>query len=217
MLLLLLAAAGAAYWYFSESTQATVPAVEGRTLDQAVEEIEDAGLDSDIVTEANDAPEGTVFRQSPTAGTEVDEGSTVTIDVSGGPGHDARPERRRARSRPRRATASSTRGSRSQTEEVFAEREPGTVVSQDPAAGAQASEGETVTIKVSKGSGRVDVPNVVGLSRARGRGRALVGAARGERRRGAVRRAEGTVVAQNPVGGQAQQGSAVRLNVSRGR
>ncbi len=27
----------------------------------------------------------------------------------------------------------------------------------------------------------------------------------------------GTVVAQNPVGGQAQQGSTVRLNVSRGR
>jgi len=27
----------------------------------------------------------------------------------------------------------------------------------------------------------------------------------------------GTVVAQNPVGGQAQQGTAVRLNVSAGR
>ena len=31
------------------------------------------------------------------------------------------------------------------------------------------------------------------------------------------RRSTGTPVAQNPVGGQAQQGSTVRLNVSRGR
>ena len=141
-----------------------MPAVEGRTLDQAVEEIEDAGLDSDILTEANDAPEGTVFRQSPTAGTEVDEGSTVTINVSGGPDTTPVPNAvglGEAEARDRLVDA----GFEVETEEVFAERESGTVVSQDPSAGAQASEGETVTIKVSKGSGRVDVPNVVGLSR----------------------------------------------------
>ena len=216
VLLLLLAAAGAAYWYFSEGSQSTVPAVEGRTLDQAVEEIEDAGLDSDIVTEANDAPEGTVFRQSPSAGTEVDEGSTVTIDVSGGPDTTPVPNAvglGEAEARDRLVDA----GFEVQTQEIFAERESGTVVSQDPAAGAQASGGETVTIKVSKGSGRVDVPNVVGLSR--GEAEAELSSAQLEANVVEVPsdEAEGTVVSQNPVGGQAQQGSAVRLNVSRGR
>jgi len=84
-------------------------------------------------------------------------------------------------------------------------------------AGAQASEGETVTIKVSKGSGRVDVPNVVGLSRAEAE--AELSSAQLEANVVEVPSDQpaGTVVAQNPVGGQAQQGTAVRLNVSRGR
>ncbi len=208
--------AAAAVWYFTEGSQSTVPAVEGRTLDQAVAEIEEADLTSDILTEPSDAAEGTVFQQSPSAGTEVDEGSSVTIRVSGGPDTISVPNAvglGEAEARDRLVDA----GFEVQTEEVFAEREPGTVVSQEPSAGAQASEGETVTIQVSKGSGRVDVPNVVGMTRAQAE--AELSSAQLEANVVEVPsdEPEGTVVAQNPVGGQAQQGSAVRLNVSGGR
>ena len=140
----------------------------------------------------------------------------MTIRVSGGPDTISVPNAvglGEAEARDRLVDA----GFEVETEEVFAERESGTVVSQDPSAGAQASEGETVTIKVSKGSGRVDVPNVVGMTRAQAE--AELSSAQLEANVVEVPsdEPEGTVVAQNPVGGQAQQGSAVRLNVSGGR
>ena len=216
--LLLLLAAGVAIWYFAEgsASETTVPALEGRTVDDAIARLDEANLDSDVVTEESDQPEGRVFAQSPTAGTEVDEGSTVTIRVSSGTGTTAVPNAvglGEAEARDRLVSA----GFEVETEEVFSDREPGTVVSQNPAAGAQAADGDTVTIQVSKGTGQVDVPNVVGMTR--GEAEAALSSAQLEANVVEVPSDEpaGTVVAQNPVGGQAQQGSTVRLNVSRGR
>ena len=76
--------------------------------------------------------------------------------------------------------------------------------------------GSEVRLNVSKGTAEVDVPSVVGLSQADAT--AQVKAA------GLVvnvvpvpsDQPAGTVVAQNPVGGQANRGSNVRLNVSSG-
>lgn len=216
--LLLLLAAGVAIWYVAEGSvsQTAVPALEGRTVDDAIARLDEANLGSDVVTEESDQPEGRVFAQSPTAGTEVDEGSTVTIRVSSGTGTTAVPNAvglGEAEARDRLVSA----GFEVETEEVFSDREPGTVVSQNPAAGAQAADGDTVTIQVSKGTGQVDVPNVVGMTR--GEAEAALSSAQLEANVVEVPSDEpaGTVVAQNPVGGQAQQGSTVRLNVSRGR
>ena len=215
-ILLLLLAAGAAVWYFTEGSQTTVPSLEGRTVDDALARLDEADLDSDVVTEQSDQPEGRVFAQSPGAGTEVDEGSTVTIRVSSGTGTTAVPNAvglGEAEGRDRLVSA----GFEVETEEVFSDREHGTVVSQSPAAGAQAADGDTVTIQVSKGTGQVDVPNVVGMTR--GEAQAALSSAQLEANVVEVPSDEpvGTVVAQNPVGGQVQQGTAIRLNVSAGR
>ncbi len=216
VLLLLLAAAGAAYWYFTQEQTTEVPSVQGLPVDRAVSELQDEELEADIVTEPNDAEEGTVFAQSPDAGTEVDEGSSVRIDVSGGPDSTPVPNavgRGEAEARDALVAA----GFQVETKEVFSEREPGLVVSQEPAAGADVANGETVTISVSKGTGLVEVPNVVGLSR--GEAEAELSSAKLEANVVEVPsdQPEGSVVAQNPVGGQLRQGSAVRLNVSAGR
>jgi beta-lactam-binding protein with PASTA domain len=215
--LLLLLAAGAVAWYVlaQEDTKA-VPAVEGLPLDQAVERLEEDGFDIDIATAASDAPSGTVFAQDPTAGTEADEGSTVRISVSGGPDTVAVPNAvglAEAEARDRLVGA----GFQVESNEVFAEREPGTVTTQSPIAGAEAERGSTVTIQVSKGTGLVEVPNVVGMTR--GQAEAEISSAQLEANVVEVPSDEpvGTVVAQNPVGGQAQQGTAIRLNVSAGR
>ena len=215
--LLLLLAAGAVAWYVlaQEDTKA-VPAVEGLPLDQAVERLEEDGFDIDIATAASDAPSGTVFAQDPTAGTEADEGSTVRISVSGGPDTVAVPNAvglAEAEARDRLVGA----GFQVESNEVFAEREPGTVTTQSPSAGAEAERGSTVTIQVSKGTGLVEVPNVVGMTR--GQAEAELSSAQLEANVVEVPSDEpvGTVVAQNPVGGQAQQGTAIRLNVSAGR
>ena len=215
ILALLAAGAFGAWWYFTQANTTDVPAVEGMPLDRAVSTLQDEGLKAGIVTQPSDAPQGTVFRQDPTAGTEVDDGSTVQVLVSGGPSTKAVPNAvglDEAVARDRLVAA----GFEVQSREEFAEKRPGTVVSQDPAAGADAAEGSTVTIAVSKGTGLVDVPNVVGLSR--GEAEAEISSAKLEANVVEVPSTDpaGTVVAQNPVGGQAQQGSTVRLNVSQG-
>ena len=63
----------------------------------------------------------------------------------------------------------------------------------------------------------MEVPNVVGMTR--GQAEAELSNARLEANVVEVPSDEpvGTVVAQNPVGGQVQQGTAIRLNVSAGR
>ena len=157
-----------------------------------------------------------MFAQDPTAGTEADEGSTVRISVSGGPDTVAVPNAvglAEAEARDRLVGA----GFQVESTEVFAEREPGTVTTQSPSAGAEAERGSTVTIEVSKGTGLVEVPNVVGMTR--GQAEAELSSAKLEANVVEVPSDEpvGMVVAQNPVGGQAQQGTAIRLNVSAGR
>lgn len=216
VLLALLAAAGiGAWWYFTQSDTSTVPTVEGLTLDRAVTRLEEENLKSDIVTQENDAAAGTVFRQDPSSGTEVDEGSTVQLLVSGGPKSAPVPNAvglPESQARDRLVAA----GFQVQTREVFAEDEPGTVVAQDPAAGADAEDGATVTINVSKGSAQVDVPNVVGMSRSEAE--TEIEAAKLVANAVVVPSGEpeGTVVAQNPTGGQLRQGETVRINVSQG-
>jgi beta-lactam-binding protein with PASTA domain len=215
--LLALAAAGAlgAWWYFTQADTTQVPAVEGMPLDRAVGTLQEDGLKADIVTRASDAPEGTVYRQDPAAGTEVDDGSSVQVLVSGGPSTKPVPNAvgmTEAAARDRLVAA----GLEVRSREVFSDQAPGTVVSQDPAAGAQAADGASVTLAVSKGTGMVEVPNVVGLSRAEAE--AELSTAKLEANVVEVPSSEtaGTVVAQNPVAGQARQGSSVRLNVSQG-
>jgi serine/threonine-protein kinase len=216
VLLLLLAAAAGAWFVLAQDDTTAVPAVEGLPADQAVERLEADGFRVDLSTAASDAPAGTVFEQDPSAGSEVDEGSTVAIRVSGGPDTVAVPNAvglPEAEARDRLVDA----GFQVESNEVFAERDPGIVTAQSPSAGAEAERGATVTIDVSQGTGLVEVPNVVGMTR--GQAEAALSNARLEANVVEVPSDEpvGTVVAQNPVGGQAQQGTAVRLNVSAGR
>jgi serine/threonine-protein kinase len=215
LLALLAAAAVGAWWYLTQSDTTTVPTVEGLTLDRAVTRLEDENLKSDIVTEPNDAAQGTVFRQDPSPGIEVDEGSTVRLLVSGGPESTAVPNAvglPEAQARDRLVAA----GFQVETREVFAQDEPGTVVAQNPAAGADAADGSTVTINVSKGSGLVDVPNVVGMSRSQAEAELTAAKLGANAVDVPSDQPEGTVVAQNPAGGQLKQGGTVRINVSQG-
>ena len=214
LVVLVLGGLGAA-WYFTQEDTRAVPDVEGMRLEQAVAELQDDGFQTDITTEPNEAAEGTVFAQDPAAGSEADEGSTVDLRVSGGPETHAVPNAvglPETEARDRLVEA----GFQVETREVFSEREAGTVVSQDPSAGAEADSGATVTIEVSKGSGMVDVPDVVGLSRSEAEDELSSAGFEVNAVEVPSVEPEGTVVAQNPTGGQAREGSSVRINVSTG-
>jgi serine/threonine-protein kinase len=216
LLLLLLVVGGlAAAWYFTQEDTREVPNVVGVRLEQAVAQLQDDGFRTDITTEPNDAEEGTVFAQDPSAGADADEGSTVDLRVSGGPDTSAVPNAvglSETEARDRLVDA----GFQVETREVFSDREPGTVVSQEPAAGADAEPGTSVTIEVSKGTGMVEVPNVVGLSRAEAEDELTSAGFEVNAVDVPSVEPEGTVVAQNPTGGQAREGSSVRINVSTG-
>ena len=65
LLALLIAAGVGAWWYFTQEDTTDVPTLEGLTVDRAVARLEEENLRSDIVTQPNDAQEGTVFDQEP--------------------------------------------------------------------------------------------------------------------------------------------------------
>jgi len=208
-------AAIAAAWYFSQSDTASVPSVVGLPLDDAVTRLEDDGFKADIVSQPNEADQGIVFQQNPSAGTEQDEGSDVQVLVSKGPEEVTVPNTvgvPETVARDRLAAVGLT----ANVAEVFSDSEIGRVIAQDPAAGGKAAKGSEVRLNVSKGSATVDVPNVVGQPQAAAT--AQVKAAGLAVNVVPVPSTEpaGTVVAQNPVGGQADRGSNVRLNVSSG-
>ena len=217
LLIILALALGAiaAAWYLTRTDTGPVPGVEGLALDRAVARLQDDGFKAGIVSEPNGARQGIVFRQNPAAGTDRDKGSTVQLLVSKGPARVAIPNAvgvTETEARDRLAAA----GLRASVFEVFAEQPEGDVVAQSPRAGGQAAKGSIVRLNVSKGSGLVSVPSVVGISQADAEAELQTEGLRANIVPVPSRDPAGTVVAQNPVSGQARQGSAVRLNVSTG-
>ncbi len=215
LILLLFAGAAATWWLVTRDETRSVPSVEGLSADRAVTSLHAEGFEARLERRSNGAARDTVIDQSPTPGDKADKGSSVQVIVSSGPATIAVPNAvglAETEARDRLVASGFQVASR----HVFAERDTGTVVSQSPAAGARADKGARVELVVSKGSGLVEVPNLVGLPRAEAESR--LSTARLAANVVEVPSAEpvGTVVAQNPPGGQLRQGKAVRLNVSRG-
>ena len=204
-----------ALWYFTRSEEKAVPSVTSQPLGTAVSRLQEEGFKTDIVNRADAAPRGTVFEQRPTAGTELEEGSTVTILASTGPATVVVPNAvglPEQQARDRLASA----GLEVRVFEVFSDEPEGTVIAQNPGSGERVSPDDGVRLNVSKGSGLVDVPSVVGLTRAEAEAQLSdVGLEANVFEVPSIEPA-GTVVAQNPVGGQLRQGEPVRLNVSTG-
>jgi serine/threonine-protein kinase len=219
LLLLALVLGGLALlWYLSRDDEEAkpVPAVVRLTEADAVVRLNEEGFDARVRRLPSDTPRGIVFAQEPGAGRELEEGRVVTIHVSTGaagvdvPNVVGLPFEQ---AQDRLAEA----GLRARRFGVFSEEPRGTVVAQNPAAGDSAMEGSSVRVNVSEGTGRVEVPDVVG--RSRNDAAARLRQAGLEVRAVTVPSAEpeGTVVAQSPTAGsEVAEGSRVRINVSDG-
>jgi serine/threonine-protein kinase len=219
LLLLILVAAGiGAYVYFVYADEDTkpVPNVVGRTLDEAVAELQEEGFLVDIARENDEAEEGTVFRQDPAAGEEEEEGSTVLVGVSSGPATEPVPQ----------VTGLSEDDARDELEEagfevnaveVFSDEDEGNVVAQNPEPDTEAPTGSSVRINVSKGPGEVTVPDLVGLTEAQAKQELAELDLRANVAQVPSEEPAGTVVAQNPPAGTTTRvDELVRLNVSSG-
>lgn len=148
-----------------DSGKVKVPNVVGKTLDEAKETLNDAGLGWKIGKqgESSKYEEGYVMAQDPKNGEKVKKNTQITLDVSTGkteetievPDVIGKDE----------ATAQKTledAGFTVASTAVYSSQPQGQVVDTDPEPGTEAAKGSTVTIQVSKGQEKITVPDVRG-------------------------------------------------------
>jgi eukaryotic-like serine/threonine-protein kinase len=142
--------------------------LSGLSQAEAVEKIEQAGFVAQVKKVNSDELEaGLVIRSEPAGGTTATRGSTVVLTVSKGQRLATVPvlvgtQRSLAVQQIR------GRGLLPSVEEEESAKAAGEVIRQSPSAGSQLPRGSTVTIVVSKGEQRAEVPNVIGKERREG-------------------------------------------------
>lgn len=190
-----------------------VPNVVRLQQREAVQRLNQRGLIARMKTRASSAEPGTVVAQDPGPGADVVRHSVVTLTVSAVQ-TEAVPNvvgKREAAA----VNALRAQGFQVKTVSAVSSKPSGTVLAQNPLAGARVAHGSTVTLRVSRGL--VTVPDTVGQSRDN-----AVAAVRGAGLKPKAftvpsSQPKGTVVAQKPLGGKrVPGGSVVRLNVSSG-
>jgi beta-lactam-binding protein with PASTA domain/predicted Ser/Thr protein kinase len=167
-LLALLALAGIAVgaYLLLVPEKLTVPDVVGRRSATAAQILQNRGFEPKIENVRSDSvPEDRVTTQRPQPGQEADEGSTVTIIVSSGPGDATIPF---VRGSPR---ATAERRLKAAGFKVDVRREfnddvkENRVIETSPSERSRLERGSTVTLVVSRGPRTVEVPDVVGKDR----------------------------------------------------
>jgi serine/threonine-protein kinase len=197
--------------------QVTVPDVTGKDVTDAVSRLADAQLKAKVVRVDNNAPQDQVLRQSPNGGTSVDQGSTVTMQVSKGPQPIAVPN----------VVGESFSTANSQLQAagfavlkhmVDSSQPVNTVVATHPPANTSQPPGTTITLDVSKGPTTTAVPDVtsqaqqdaISTLRAAGFNVRVVAQDTSDPTQ------DGLVLNQNPQGGtQAKPGQTVTIVVGR--
>jgi eukaryotic-like serine/threonine-protein kinase len=160
--LVLLAAIAVGAWLLlgDRANAVTIPPVAGQSEAQARQTLEDAGLGVEVQRVTSDEETGRAVGTDPPEGSEVDEGDTVVLRVSGGPGEATVPnvvgdEEASATAELRRAGFGVD-----VRQEASTDVDEGLVISQSPEARTQAEVGSPVTIVVSSGPETVAVPDV---------------------------------------------------------
>src|SRR5215212_8998026 len=213
--LLLIALAIGAYLLLAPERK-PVPDVVGSTSAVASQRLQNAGFEVNIETVlSEDVPNDRVATQRPQPGEEADEGSTVTIIVSSGPGQATVPGvagKKQAEAEKLMKEAGFETDVRRETSDTVPS---GRVISTSPQENSQLEKGRTVVLVVSEGREQVGVPDVVGKTEEEARS-TLEGAGL----RAEVSREEsdaedpGTVLRQDPSSGRVDKGSAVKVVVA---
>jgi serine/threonine-protein kinase len=166
LVVLALAALAIGAWLLLTPDKVRVPDVVGKRSGTASQLLQSRGFEVDVVPIQSDTvAEDRVAGQRPEPGSEADEGSLVTINVSSGPGEAPVPlvgglPADEAADRLREA------GFKSEQRREFSDDvRRGRVIETTPPEGSTARKGSTVTLVVSRGKERAAVPDVVGRSR----------------------------------------------------
>jgi eukaryotic-like serine/threonine-protein kinase len=203
----------------SSPQQVTIPVLAGQQPEAARASLIAAGLRPNVETVAS-TPEqrNTVVETDPAAGTSVDEGSTVTLRVGGGPEQAAVPNligRTPAEASRLLAERGLTLGAQTSQGTTDA-AQVGKIISSTPAAGENAPGGSTVAVVVGAEQSTVPVPDVVGREAAEAQAR-LENAGFTVRRATVNGGTEGEVASTEPAAGtQAPPNSTVVMRISTG-
>lgn len=144
---------------------ADVPDVKGKTRQEAVSTLEDAGFKATVEEkESSRSEDGLVTSQDPAGGSSQESGSEVKITVGTGPPTVAVPDI------PYGATASQAKSLLeskgltlgSQTRAPNDQIAEGGVIDQNPRPGGEVEQGSAVNITLSSGPNQIAVPNIVG-------------------------------------------------------
>ena len=137
-----------------------VPDVRNETQNAAQAALAHVHLVSTIQKVGADAPVGTVVGTSPPAGSTWPQTKTVTILVASGP---PLPDFTGQSIDAARQLASQNNVKLQEESDANSQDPAGTVVSQEPAAGAMFQPGQTVVVRVSTGPQLVNVPDPIGM------------------------------------------------------
>ncbi len=193
-----------------------VPQVVGAPQAEAQVTLSRAGFSTDVTTKTSaTVAAGTVMATNPAGGEKAKKGSTVTMTVSSGPGTVQVPDLT-GRSRNEASAALAELGLKiSEQTEASDTVGENRVIETRPAAGQTVDRGFRVTLVISTGRARVDVPDVVGqkLEDARVTLESHGFTVAVERKEDA-QADPGTVLAQSPSG-RTRTGATVTLTVAR--
>ncbi|HYH90131.1 MAG TPA: PASTA domain-containing protein [Solirubrobacteraceae bacterium] len=216
--LLALAGIGVGAYLLLTPEKVAVPDVVGRRSATAAQILQNRGFEVNVENVRSDSvPADRVATQRPQPRQEVEEGSTVTIIVSSGPGDATIPFVRgtpRAQAERRLKAA----GFRVDVRREFNEEVPtNRVIETSPSERSRLERGRTVTLVISRGPRMVEVPDVAGEDRdeaermleARGLQVAFT-------EREDEEREPGTVLQMSPAAGsRAERGATVTLTVAK--
>jgi serine/threonine-protein kinase len=217
VLLALLAGAGVAAYLLTRPVTKVVPTVVNESLNVATTTLQNDGFSASIIQVTDSKPSGTVIGQNPLGGTKADQGSTVTLKVSQGPGSVSIPSvvgtaQAKAIKRIKRAGLK-IGGIQSEPSDTIA---AGDATRTDPAAGQQQPVGSSVTLFVSSGKQKLTVPSVVGETESAARGTLTNdGFQVSTTNQTSSTDKPGTVISQSPPAGSLQpKGTTIVLTVA---
>ena len=167
--LLALALVGVLIYLVASGTLTTekkqVPRVTGKQLVEARAIMERAGFEVQTERVQSAQPFDQVVDQDPNGGEEADEGSTVTLEVSGGPGDVLVPPVERL-TEVQAVRELHKAGLEVTTDPEFSDKvKKGFAIRTVPREGTEVTKGTRVRLLVSQGPEQVTVPEVTGLSR----------------------------------------------------
>ena len=206
-----------------KSETVKVPDLVGKTEAEAQKLLEKEGLKMKVVSEqeSDQYDKGFVIKQKTSAGTKVPRGSTVPVVLSSGKVEESTipdvsgMEEDDAKQKLKDAGFKKTDSAYTYDTSV----PEGTVIETNPPIGSKASSDTTITVKVSKGSESVSVPNLVGLTKDAAAAKlADLGLKGNATSTYSDSVPEGQVISQNPYyGTKVESGSSVSYVVSKGQ